>query len=245
MTKLWFASSMRPAPEDEPPFYNPENFVWAKEFENNWAVIRNEIAPFIDENKVDKSANLLLYEHFTNDDKWNKLFVFWGAKVSGELKKCTVLNSLLKQIPGLVTVSISCLGANSSIPEHHGDTNSTIRCHFGIETPENQPSCALKVAGEEKYYCNGKWIMFNDSRKHSSWNKTDIRRVIFIFDVVRPEFMHRKNIICAFILTRYASYYYNRNAIIKKMPSFIKTILFGTVLATIYTLKPVYNLFKS
>jgi aspartyl/asparaginyl beta-hydroxylase (cupin superfamily) len=242
--KLWFGSSMRPYPEDEPPFYKPENFTWARHFEENWAIIKEELAPFIAEKAVVKNANSLLYEHFSNDPKWSKLYLFWGARVSNELQKCKVLNNLFKEIPGLVSITISCLEAGATIPEHSGDTNGTMRCHFGIETPEESTDCALKVGGEEQYYRNGKWIMFNDGHKHSSWNKTNQRRVVFIFDVIRPEFMNKKNMICVFILTRYASYYYNHSKIIHNSPAFIKTILFGIVLSAIYIGKPVYNLFK-
>jgi len=115
---------------------------------------------------------------------------------------------------------------------------------LGVEIPAKLPDCGLKVNGEEKSWEEGKWIVFNDAYKHAAWNNTDKRRVIIIMDFVKPEFIDRKNIACAFILARHFSYIYHKVRLIARMPVFIKTILFAFFLGSIYVLKPVYNIFK-
>jgi ornithine lipid ester-linked acyl 2-hydroxylase len=173
------------------------------------------------------------------------MFTFWGLKVSNKFKrKCPKTMQYLKKIPGLVSLSISQLAPNSTIAEHTGDTNAIVRCHLGIEVPASLPDCGLGVNGEQRSWAEGKWIVFNDAYKHTAWNNTGKRRIIIIADIIKPEFMDRKNIACAFILTRHVSYIYHRVKLIAKMPVFLKTLLFGFFLSLIYVFKPVYNLFR-
>jgi aspartyl/asparaginyl beta-hydroxylase (cupin superfamily) len=244
--KLWYGSSRRPFPGNEPWYFEVKNLPWAIELEKNWPNWCNEINNFIKEKDDKFISTAVFYGEIDKTKSWSALIsLFWGLKVSTELnKKCPQLNKLVKQIPGLVSFSISRLNANSKIGEHEGDTNGIMRCHLGIEVPGAIPECGFKVNGESRSWENGKCLIFNDAYRHSAWNNTDKRRIIIIMDIIRPEFMEKKNLICASILARHVSYLYNKVKLINKMPSFMKTLLFGFVMGLIIILKPVYNLFK-
>src|SRR6185312_14098357 len=121
---------------------------------------------------------------------WSSLSaMFWGLKVSDSIaKKCPTLFGLLNKIPGLTSVSFSRLAPNTTIPEHHGETNAIMRCHLGIEVPRTLPECGLRSGTETLGWAEGKWLFFNDAQHHSAWNNTDKRRIVLIIDVIRPEF---------------------------------------------------------
>lgn len=244
--KIWYGSSMRPYPANEPWYYNVKDLPWAGKLEEDWEAWKDEIINFIKEKDNKFISSAAFYEGIDTGNKWNAVMVlFWGLKVSSELKKkCLRLNQLLEEIPGLVSISISRLSAHSAIAEHEGDTNAIMRCHIGIEIPGQLPVCGFKVNGEERNWEEGKCLIFNDAYPHSAWNNSDKRRIILIIDAVRPEFLQKKNLICAFILTRHVSYLYSKIKFTEKMPVFIKTILFAFILGLIYMLKPLYNLFR-
>jgi aspartyl/asparaginyl beta-hydroxylase (cupin superfamily) len=244
--KIWYASSMRPYAGNESWLYNPANFEWAQHIEAHWSEVKAEVDKLIKEEDDKFIAGSTLYENIDTKHGWSAiLFRFWGAKVSGQFnKKCPKLASYVNGIPGLVSVSISRLAPQTTLSEHSGDTNAIMRCHLGVEIPASLPNCGFKVNGEEVSWGEGKFMMFNDAYRHSAWNSTDKQRTVLIMDVVRPEFIKSKNLICAFILTRHASYMYDKIRLIRIMPVFIKTILFAGILGLVYLFRPVYNLFK-
>jgi ornithine lipid ester-linked acyl 2-hydroxylase len=244
--QLWYGSSRRPFPGNEPWYFEVQDIPWAVNLENNWDMFRQEIIDFIKEKDNKFISTAIFYESINDTKSWTAIMsLFWGMKVSNELnKKCPQLAGLLKQIPGLVSVTISRLSPHSTIAEHEGDTNGIMRCHFGIEIPGGLPECGFKVNGESRSWEDGKCLVFNDAYRHSAWNNTDKRRIIIIMDIIRPEFMGKKKIICTSILARHVSYLYNKIKLIKKMPSFMKTILFAIVMGLVYILTPVYNFFK-
>lgn len=237
---------MRAYPEGEPWFYDAKNYPSLAGIENNWAELKSEIQNLIWEEDSKFLSNKALYENIDVNNGWSAImFLFWGVKISNKFKKkCPKTTNYLKQMPGFVSLSVSRLAPMAKLAEHTGDTNAILRCHLGVEVPAQLPACGLTVNGEERSWEEGKWLIFNDAYRHSAKNNTEKRRIIIIADFIRPEFIHQKNIICAFILTRHISYMYHKIKLIAGMPAFLKTILFAFFLGIIYLLKPVYNLFK-
>jgi len=243
---IWYASSLRPYPENEPWYYDSNNYPALNEISNRWDELKDEIHDFIKDKDQKFRSSKTMYDNIDLNDGWSSiLFQFWGLKFSNEFKKnCPKTMNYIKMIPGVVSLSLSRLSAKSTLAEHSGDTNAIMRCHLGIEIPGGLPYCGLRVKGEEKGWQEGKWVIFNDAYKHAAWNNTDYKRSIIIMDVIRPEFLNKKNLICAFILTRHVSYVYDKIKFISIMPVFIKTILFAFILGIIFVFKPVYNFFK-
>jgi aspartyl/asparaginyl beta-hydroxylase (cupin superfamily) len=244
---IWYASSMRSYPGNEPWFYDTKNYLPLAEIESHWAELKGEIIDFIKEKDSMFISNKSVYENIDVNNGWSVIvFLFWGLKISGEFKKkCPKTMRYIDKVPGFVSLSISRLSPHSTLAEHTGDTNAMLRCHLGVEIPSSLPNCGLKVNGEEKSWEEGKWIIFNDAYNHGAWNNMDKRRIVIILDFIKPEFIRQKNIACAFILTRHVSYIYHKVKLIAKMPVFMKTVLFAFFLGIIYIFKPVYNLFKS
>jgi ornithine lipid ester-linked acyl 2-hydroxylase len=244
--KIWYASSMRPYPENEPWYYNSKDFPALLEIEKNWSELKIEINSFIKEKDNKFLSSKPLYEKIDLNNGWSAImFMFWGLKISSDFKKkCPKTSDYLNKVHGLVSLSFSQLAPESTLAEHTGDTNAILRCHLGVEIPGELPECGLKVNGESKSWEEGKWLIFNDAYKHEAWNNTSSRRIIIIMDFIKPEFVRKKNTISAFIITRHISYIYHKVNFIAGMPVFIKTILFAFFLGMIYIFRPLYNLFK-
>jgi aspartyl/asparaginyl beta-hydroxylase (cupin superfamily) len=243
--QIWYASSMKPYSEDEPWLYDAKNIDWAVNIEAHWPEYKQEVFDFI-KAKDSKFINSPFYGDIDVKRGWSSLsFLFWGLKLSSDFyKQCPKLAGFIKKIPGVVSVSMSRLAPQSLLAEHSGDTNAIMRCHLGVEVPAGLPGCGFKVNNEEMGWQEGKFLIFNDAYRHSAWNNTDKRRIVIIIDVVRPEFLSKKNLICSFILTRHVSYLYDGIKFIRNMPSFIKTVLFGSILGVLYVGRPLYNIFK-
>jgi aspartyl/asparaginyl beta-hydroxylase (cupin superfamily) len=241
MGKVWYASSGKQYKEDEPAFFDPTQYEWAKGIEQNWSELKKEIDSLISEQ--DKSFTSNSYTGLVTNNGWSSLsFLFWGypQKDYALLKtKCPGLTGYLAKIPGIVSISLSRLSPQTILNEHRGDTNAVFRCHLGIEIPASLPQCGLKVGNEEQSWTEGKWVFFNDAWKHSAWNKTDSRRIVLIVDVLRPEFSSKKRVICTDILARHVLFHYQeRSKIIKGLPRFLKGVLFLMICIPLYIKGP-------
>jgi aspartyl/asparaginyl beta-hydroxylase (cupin superfamily) len=100
----------------------------------------------------------------------------------------------LKKIPDLVTAGFSKLGPGTSLKYHKGWgqlSNNVLRCHLGLEVPEN--SCRILVKPNERetiyyrYQKENDWIIFDDSLEHSADNNSDRDRIVLILDIKRPK----------------------------------------------------------
>ena len=243
MKKIWYSAKGKPYPENEPAYYDVDHFPKLQEIEKRWPEIKPELESFIKEKDRNFEANA--YQGIKIEGAWNSLtFMFWGFYMASELyKKCPVLASHLKQVEGLVSLSFSRLAPHSSIARHRGDTNASIRCHIGIEVPAGLPACGIKVNETEKGWEEGKWTLFNDACIHSAWNHSDKRRVVLIMDIICPEFLKKKNSVCAHIIAYLLISNKLSNAVTLKYFSFFyKNILFPPVYLSMLAYRPFRNL---
>lgn len=95
-------------------------------------------------------------------------------------------SKIIKNIPKIKTVAISKLKPHSQIQPHigWGDlANGILRCHYGLIVPhDNGCVCDNWVV----LHKNGEWLVFDDSKMHSSYNFSDEDRIIIIVDMERP-----------------------------------------------------------
>jgi len=105
---------------------------------------------------------------------------------------------LLDSIPGLASAYINVLEPHSAVAAHWGDSNAVVRFHLGLDVPAGD--CAIRVGSETRRSGNGRLLGFSDAQEHESWNATGARRVVLVFDVVRPEYRRRQRWICANVL---------------------------------------------
>lgn len=186
---------------NQPPFYNREDLSWTKVMEDNWELMRDELLQLI-EDKPDR-----LQPYFINKTmafpprQWKTMgLYFWRYKIHRNCRRCPETLKIIKSIKHISSFSISVLEAGSNINPHQGDTDAIIRCHLGLVVPGALPDLGFQVGSKIKTWEVGKCLPFCDAITHTAWNHTNKRRIIINFDVVRPEFIHKKNRICAHVL---------------------------------------------
>jgi ornithine lipid ester-linked acyl 2-hydroxylase len=198
--KLYF-SFLHQKDESNPDitYYDSNDFEWTCIIENNWEIIQKEVVDFLNNNE--KEVKPYFAREMVNEpNKWKAFsFYFWGLRMSqNAVNSCPKSMELLKNIPNIVSASVSIMEPYSEIKPHFGDTNAVYRCHLGLIVPsDNTEECGFRVGYEDRYWNEGKLMIFNDAAYHKAWNKTAKRRVVLLFDVIKPEYQDSKKWICA------------------------------------------------
>ena len=78
-------------------------------------------------------------------------------------------------------------------------TNTRLVGHLPLIVPER---CALRVAGEEHTWIEGRVVIFDDTYEHEAWNRSGEIRVVLIFDLWNPHLTAVECAAVALILAR-------------------------------------------
>ena len=179
-----------------PNYFNEDNFSWVKNIEINYKTIRDEINNIIIGNEfLPENINP---PYLSSPDAWRNLYFMNFRWYDHEnCIKYPQTFAILKSIPNLSFGGITVLDAHSRVLPHIGETNATIRCHLGLFVPGNNMDCGIMVNGEKRAHENGKVLMFSDAHLHTTWNDTDEKRYVLVFDIVQQQFAEKSNWICA------------------------------------------------
>ncbi len=170
-------------------FFTTEQFLWSKELEANWMVIRKELEQVLQH--VDDLPNfqdISKRQHrIANDNRW-KTYFFWafGFKATKNCERCPETTKLLEKIPGLKVAFFSILAPGKHIPEHRGKHKGLIRYHLGLIVPEPRSACRIRIGNDIAYWEEGKSLLFDDTFPHEVWNDTNGYRAILFLDIARP-----------------------------------------------------------
>ena len=153
-----------------------------------------------DLNLVNKNRDIIMEELNAIKDKDPKLWhewiqgqlsvvplYFFGKWSSKGQQLCPKTCEIIKNIKDIRTVAFSRLKPQSQIQPHigWGDlANSILRCHYGLIVPEN---CGCVCDNWVVLHKNNEWLVFDDSKMHSSFNYSNEDRIILIVDMERPK----------------------------------------------------------
>jgi aspartyl/asparaginyl beta-hydroxylase (cupin superfamily) len=200
-------------------FYEVKDYPQLKVLEDNWQVIRDEFAGLISgKEKFDvKNINP---PYLSSPDAWkNYYFYNFGWKKHKNCERFPKTHALLMRVPNLIFAGVTVLEPHSKVLPHNGETNTTIRCHLGLKIPAPYPDCGVRVGGEERGWEDGKILMFSDAHYHTTWNNTDERRFVLVFDIIRDEYAANKTMVCAKVLGGLSlKYFYGKNPRLKQIP---------------------------
>lgn len=200
MKNLWFSLyDDGDYSTNEPSFADTANLKFTTLFEENYLTIKEELDAYLIKHKLPSYFNSTMVE---TQNTWKTIALrTWSVNIYQSYRFFPKTLALINSVDGLVSASFNLLEPNAKIKPHHGDTNGIYRCHLGLQIPESIPSCGFRVKDEWRSWENGKLLAFIDAFNHEAINLTNQNRFIFLFDVIRPEFIHRKNYICATVLT--------------------------------------------
>ncbi len=205
--KPWYNYWNPPYKSDEPNYFDAAQFDWAQKVKSRYPEIKKELLQLIN-NRKGKLRPYYSKAVSTNIDEWQTLaFKTWGIEVPDNLKQCPSIKCLLDEIPQMVSASVNMLMPHSSLPRHQGDSNSFYRCHLGISIPDSLPDLGFEVEGEKKAWEEGEILIFLDAKNHSAWNHTNKPRIIFVFDIIKDEYIPQQKDVCfnvrAFLLLQW------------------------------------------
>ena len=120
-------------------------------------------------------------------DNW-KTYTFYaiGARIDDNCAECPVTARLLDNLPNLQNAWFSILAPRYHIPPHKGPTKAFIRCHLGLQVPQEREKCWIRVDEEICHWEEGKCLVFDDTYEHEVLNDTDEWRVVLFLDFDRP-----------------------------------------------------------
>lgn len=114
---------------------------------------------------------------------WDVLGLIWNSKWVGR-EDCFLKERLEKWIPIIKNMGLSKLRARTLISPHRGYTDRVWRLHFGLTTFNMDPSeCGIRVEDEIRGWKDGAWLMFDDTKEHEAWNKSEYDRVVLMIDI--------------------------------------------------------------
>jgi ornithine lipid ester-linked acyl 2-hydroxylase len=201
MKKLWFSIyDEKRYSDSDPDFFDPNDFDWTKQIVDNFSLINEEFISYINQN--DGFNPYFNQTMSSKKGKWSTIGLkFWSLQIYKNQKNFPKTTAILSQIPQLQTASFNRLEAGTDIAAHCGDTNAIYRCHLGLIIPDSLPNCGFKVNETEKEWKQGELLVFCDANLHEAWNHTEKDRYILLFDVIKDEFLPKKNVINATVLS--------------------------------------------
>lgn len=210
-----------------PCFYSEADFPEIEIIKKNWEIIREEVRNYENSHGNITGMNVYTPPDLSSDTAWNNIYFdnyMW--RFHKNRKHFPKTSALLAQIPGCTHSGISVLSPQSSIAGHFGDTNAVIRCHLGLYIPAPFPACGIKVGSEERGWKDGEFTIFTEAHYHTSWNHTDQRRYMLIFDIIHPKWSAQRYWICARVLGAQSFVYFeNKFPVLKKLPDWFLPVI--------------------
>lgn len=95
--------------------------------------------------------------------------------------------ALLREIESVNWAGFTRLHPHSSLDLHAHKEAISLTCHLGLVVPEGG-TCGLIVDGETHTWNRpGDLVIFDGTREHGAWNKSDQDRVVLHIDFVKPK----------------------------------------------------------
>ncbi len=239
--KLWYSLFDRTDYNgSEPAFFSPDDYEFSKIIRSNYPVIEEELSEYL------KSHHLQSYFNETmvaSKNTWKTISLkTWNIELYENHQYFPKTLQIINSIPSLVSASFNLLEPKGHIVPHCGDTNGIFRCHLGLSIPAEIPHCGFRVKNEWRSWKEGELLIFTDANNHEAINLSDNNRYIFLFDIVRDEFIEKKQTICATVITSlFMQKLAEKFNILYKLPFSIQKIIARILIPAAYVAIPVRN----
>ena len=169
-------------------FFEPNVFPFVTALEQNWALIRGEVA------RLMMRGDLAAFQEVNADALTIALDRGWrtapllayGFRSDALIAECPETWRLLQSVPGLVGAMFSALEPGRFLPPHRGPYNGVLRLHLGLIVPDVPDKVGIRVLDKIVPWKEGRALIFDDTFEHEAWNDTDQTRVVLHLDFARP-----------------------------------------------------------
>ena len=178
------------------PFWDPQEFDWAKTLESRYNEIREEFdAVMGNMQKLQKQGNNIWAGALTDDassygEGWKTLVLMdrgrWDP-VNAKLFPKTAQAVYTSGIPA-TEIFFASMNGPSSIKKHSDFTNFVLTSHLALDIPySGENKCRLTVGNETREWINGKSYVFDTSLLHDAENESDQMRYILMMRLWHPD----------------------------------------------------------
>ena len=189
LSNVWYKGKM-------PTFYQSSEWELTHYLKDNYPKIKEEIEAYYSQNADEMPSNFTPYNY--SEKGWKTLNLYtYGLKYKANCQKFPVLDSVVRQIPGMTMTQIAVLEPGVRVKAHLGDTNAIIRNHMGISISGQLPDIGLRVGQTEVCWQEGEVFSFCIVHRHYAWNYTKSYRIALIVDVIHPDFADKIAAVCA------------------------------------------------
>ena len=211
ITPEWYKGS-------EPGFYDVEKLPGTKILRENYEAIRKEVVAFYESRGAEIAANFTPYAY--EEKGWRTINLYsYFLRYEENCKKFPVVDSVVRQIPGMCLAQIAVLDPHTRIKAHFGDTNVIVRSHLGLVVPGDLPEIGIQVGRERQCWKEGDVLALQIARRHYAWNGTDEHRIVLVVDTFRPEYMDQRFAIAGNVLATIAmKFAATKVPVLKKLP---------------------------
>lgn len=243
MAKLWYSLFDRAEYKGkEPSFFNPNDYTFSEIIKSNYPVIEQELFEYLKTHQLQSYFNETMV---VSKNSWKTISLkTWNIELYENHQFFPKTLSIINSIPSLVSASFNLLEPRGHIIPHCGDTNGIFRCHLGLSIPAEIPKCGFRVKDEWRSWHAGELLVFVDSNNHEAINLTENNRYIFLFDIVRDEYIEKKHTICATVITSlFMQKLAEKFNALYKLPFFIQKIIARLLIPAAYIAIPIRNFF--
>lgn len=153
-----------------------------EQLESNWQLVLEDYRKLSD-------GDFIPWIELTLFNQGWEVFGFYafGKRLDDHCDAFPNTAKLCRGIPGMTTAGFSRLKPGTEIYPHSGYSESVYRSHLGLIVPPGGAEvCGIQVAGETFSWEPGKVLVFDDTLKHSAWNRhPDMTRAVLLIDFLR------------------------------------------------------------
>lgn len=171
--------------------HQPQQFPWVTEIEHSSEKINAEL-DWILENSDHLRATGALQRHpekLVEQGQWEVFYLYRNGHAYEEnLDRCPNTITALKSVPllndmpcGMVYFSI--LAPGTIIQRHKGPTNLRLRCHLGLQIPEQ---IHITVGNEVFAWQQNRCLILDDAFSHEVFHNGSLPRIVLCFDFWHP-----------------------------------------------------------
>jgi beta-hydroxylase len=160
-------------------FLNPEDFTFLAPIKKAYSSILNEF------NSVSEKPVPWTGTNIYNTG-WEVFSLkYKDAEFPQVQQLFPVTNSIFQSLnANIYTCGFSILKSGCEIYEHVNYNHDILRCHFCLKTNFD---CALIVNDEVKRWTEGEFLIFDDTKKHSAYNRGTTDRIVILFDFYKNQ----------------------------------------------------------
>lgn len=165
------------------PWHDPRATALGRELERRAPEIIAELLA------LDKDAFHAESERIRRSGRWDVLMLLErGVRNDAVAQRCPITMAVLDACGAIAGPAglayVSRLKPGSRVAPHCGPTNLRLRCHLGIDVPDD---CGLRVGAATRTWRQGRCLLFDDSFDHEAWNLGSRDRLVLVVDVWHPD----------------------------------------------------------